>query len=56
MSDVYKNFQDLARNEKEGIDYSISFVGRGHKLIVVAPHAGVIEVGTSEISALIGRG
>ncbi|MGB0637476.1 MAG: poly-gamma-glutamate hydrolase family protein [Gammaproteobacteria bacterium] len=55
MSDVYKNFQDLARNEKEGIDYSISFVGRGHKLIVVAPHAGVIEVGTSEISALIAR-
>ena len=53
MSDVYKNFQDLARNEKEGIDYSISFVGRGYKLIVVAPHAGVIEVGTSEISALI---
>ena len=53
MSDVYKNFQELARNEKEGADYSISFSGRGHKLIVVAPHAGVIEVGTSEISALI---
>ena len=53
MSDVYKNFRDLARNEKEGIDYSISFIERSYKLIVVAPHAGVIEVGTSEISALI---
>ena len=44
MSDVYKNFRDLARNEKEGIEYSISLIERSYKLIVVAPHAGVIEV------------
>jgi phage replication-related protein YjqB (UPF0714/DUF867 family) len=54
MTDPYKNFAELARNEIEGVDYSISFVARGNGLLLIAaPHAGVIEVGTSSISELI---
>jgi phage replication-related protein YjqB (UPF0714/DUF867 family) len=54
MTDLYKNFAELARNEIEGVDYSISFVVRGNgSLLIAAPHAGVIEVGTSSISELI---
>ena len=54
MTDLYKNFAELARNEIEGVDYSISFVARGNgSLLIAAPHAGVIEVGTSSISELI---
>ncbi len=51
MLDPYKNFAELSRSETEGIDYSISFVERPKQsLLIAAPHAGVIEVGTSSLS------
>ncbi|MFC1567466.1 poly-gamma-glutamate hydrolase family protein [Thermodesulfobacteriota bacterium] len=49
--DVYKNFAELSETESEGIDFCISVVKReGSKIVIVAPHGGAIEPGTSEVA------
>jgi phage replication-related protein YjqB (UPF0714/DUF867 family) len=50
----YASFADLARNEKVGKDFRIRFIDRpGSRAIILAPHGGEIESGTSDIAALV---
>lgn len=53
MTDRYRTFADLAANEKLGIDYRIRIVDRGAPFVILAPHGGWIEPGTSEIAQAI---
>jgi len=49
--DVYRNFAELSETESEGIDFCISVVKReGSNIVIVAPHGGAIEPGTSEVA------
>ena len=49
--DVYRNFAELSGVEREDIDFRISAVKRdGSKAVIVAPHGGAIEPGTSEVA------
>jgi len=49
--DVYRNFSELNETESEGIDFCISAVKReGSSIVIVAPHGGAIEPGTSEVA------
>jgi phage replication-related protein YjqB (UPF0714/DUF867 family) len=49
--DVYRNFAELSEAESEGIDFRISAVKReGSRTVIVAPHGGAIEPGTSEVA------
>jgi phage replication-related protein YjqB (UPF0714/DUF867 family) len=49
--DVYRNFAELNGTESEGIDFYISAVKReGSNIVIVAPHGGAIEPGTSEVA------
>ena len=49
--DVYRNFAELSETESEGIDFYISAVKRdGSSTVIVAPHGGAIEPGTSEVA------
>jgi phage replication-related protein YjqB (UPF0714/DUF867 family) len=47
--DKYPNFAALARSQKRNTDYSIECEDRGTNFVIVAPHAGGIEPGTTEI-------
>ncbi len=49
----YESFSDLAASEQEGRDYSRELVDRGSDIVVVAPHGGGIEQGTSEIARAV---
>jgi phage replication-related protein YjqB (UPF0714/DUF867 family) len=49
--DVYRNFAELSEAESEDMDFRISAVKReGSNTIIVAPHGGAIEPGTSEVA------
>ena len=49
--DMYQNFAELSKKEIEGIDFCISTVKReGSNIVIVAPHGGAIEPGTSEVA------
>ena len=49
--DVYRNFVELNGTEREDIDFRISAVKRkGSSTVIVAPHGGAIEPGTSEVA------
>lgn len=50
MADTYASFRELARHERAGIDYRIAARGALPSVIVVAPHGGGIEPGTSEVA------
>jgi phage replication-related protein YjqB (UPF0714/DUF867 family) len=53
-SDKYGSFEELARCEVEHLDYRITAIARPHSsVLVIAPHGGMIEAGTSEIAASI---
>ena len=48
--DVYRNLESQ-RNKSEGIDFRISIVKRkASNIVIVAPHGGAIEPGTSEVA------
>ena len=48
---VYRDFAELSETESEGIDFCISVVKRdGSNTVIVAPHGGAIEPGTSEVA------
>lgn len=49
MVDKYTNFEALARSEQEGKDFSIKYQDRGSGVLLMGPHAGEIEPGTSEV-------
>lgn len=53
MADIYANFADLAANETEGKDFRIVVKEGRSGIVIVAPHAGKIEVHTSSIAAAI---
>lgn len=53
MVDKYSGYAELARTEVSGTDYRVVAVERASPVIVLAPHGGMIEVGTSEIAARI---
>jgi len=48
--DKYANYSELARNEIKGRDFQIVTNHRGSVVTIIAPHAGLIEFGTSEIA------
>ncbi len=47
----YYNFHELSQHEIRGTDYSIKIHSRSSHVVVIAPHGGGIEPGTSEIAA-----
>jgi phage replication-related protein YjqB (UPF0714/DUF867 family) len=53
MSDLYDCFAALAENETEEIHYRIRATMKPSPVVIVAPHGGWIERGTSEIAAEI---
>ncbi len=54
MRDKYESFAELAAQEENGRDYRIRVIERiGSPVIVLAPHGGGIEVGTSELAELV---
>ena len=49
--DVYRNFAELSESEREDIDFRIyAFKREGSSTVIVAPHGGAIEPGTSEVA------
>ena len=49
--DVYRNFAELNESEREDIDFRIYTVKQeGSSTVIVAPHGGAIEPGTSEVA------
>ena len=53
MADRYRNFAKLAEKQRLGVDYAIRIEDRGTPLVILAPHGGWIERGTSEIGEAI---
>jgi len=53
MPDRYNSFEELAANERLGIDYRIRLVDRFSETVILAPHGGWIEPKTSEIAEAI---
>jgi phage replication-related protein YjqB (UPF0714/DUF867 family) len=51
MDDRYESFAELAASEEEGRDYKRGLVRRESDIVIIAPHGGGIEQGTSEIAA-----
>lgn len=51
--DRYQSFGALSRVEVEGDDFGIVSEDRGSKYLIIAPHGGFIEPGTSEISRAV---
>jgi phage replication-related protein YjqB (UPF0714/DUF867 family) len=52
--DVYRNFAELGEAEREDIDFRVSAVRReGSRTVIVAPHGGAIEPGTSEVAKAV---
>jgi len=50
----YASYAELSRHEVQGRDYCIQASARPHSpVLIVAPHGGMIEVGTSEIASVI---
>lgn len=54
--DRYASFYDLARTEVLDEDYAIESSDRQSEVIIVAPHGGWIEPGTTEITKAIADG
>lgn len=50
-ADRYSSFKQLYEQETPGIDYHIAVQDRGTDVLIMAPHGGKIEPGTSEIAS-----
>jgi phage replication-related protein YjqB (UPF0714/DUF867 family) len=50
---MYASFADLALHEAQGKDFGVRWVERSSAVVIIAPHGGMIEEGTSEIAVLI---
>lgn len=48
-----KSFQEIASAKIEDVDYRITVNNRGSAIVILAPHGGDIEPGTSQIAAAI---
>ena len=53
MQDRYKNFLEVAGKEKEGTDFLVRWRECRDAVVIVAPHGGGIERGTSELAEAI---
>ncbi len=53
MADQYARFEALAKCEESGRDFRVRSCQRDEATVVVAPHGGRIEPGTSEIAEAI---
>jgi len=53
MTNSYKSFRELTDQETEGRDYRVSICLRNSSVLVMAPHGGKIEPGTTEIAETI---
>lgn len=53
VADHYQDFNALKKSELEGIDFRIRSYDRDSKTVVMAPHGGGIEPGTSELAEAI---
>jgi len=53
MADRFHSFEALATAMTEGVDYRIRSKDRGTSVVILAPHGGTIEPGTSEIAEAI---
>lgn len=54
MLDKYASFAELAAQERDGRDYRIRVLERvGSRVVVLAPHGGRIEIGTSELAEMV---
>ena len=54
LADRYGSYAELAKNETHGTDYRFVAVERPDSpVLIVAPHGGSIEVGTSELAVRI---
>lgn len=51
--DKYTSYQSLKESEQQDADYEILYSSRPSKYIVIAPHGGGIEPGTTEIAEAI---
>jgi len=52
-NDTYASFAELAREKEADVDYVITEHDRGTRVLVMAPHGGLIEPYTSEIAESI---
>ena len=53
IRDHYSSFSELQRAEQAGRDYRIVEKARPSSVVIIAPHGGGIEFGTSKIAAAI---
>lgn len=53
MSDIYRSYDELAARHQQGRDYDIQCQDRGGLILILAPHGGAIERGTSELARAI---
>jgi phage replication-related protein YjqB (UPF0714/DUF867 family) len=51
--DKYRNIAELAATEREGRDFRRVVITRDSRIVVIAPHGGGIERGTSEIATAL---
>ncbi|WP_436861746.1 poly-gamma-glutamate hydrolase family protein [Staphylococcus caeli] len=51
--DYYKSMTDLYNDTKEGIDWKKDTRDSGSRVLIVAPHGGNIEQGTTELTKLV---
>jgi phage replication-related protein YjqB (UPF0714/DUF867 family) len=54
MQDKYASFAELQSAERLGADYTVTVLERASaRALIIAPHGGHIEIGTSELATLI---
>jgi phage replication-related protein YjqB (UPF0714/DUF867 family) len=53
MPDTYSSFSELAHCERRNVDYQVVACVRPSPVLVLAPHGGGIEPGTSELARAI---
>jgi phage replication-related protein YjqB (UPF0714/DUF867 family) len=53
MGDKYKSFAELEASEEEGLAFERQLARRESDTLIIAPHGGGIEQGTSEIAAAV---
>lgn len=53
MPDRYPSFETLGREQVEGRDYMIQAANEGSAVLVMAPHGGGIEPGTTELARAV---
>ncbi len=49
----YSCYSDLAAGEEEGVDYEVRWIEADCDVLIMAPHGGGIEPGTSEIARAV---